>query len=118
MVNKKAISEEKSVKYLGVLIDSSLTWKAHTDNIAKKISRAIGIMYKARYFVNQKVLMDLYYALIYPHLLYSIQVWGSCFQLSANKLLILQKKIVRLITFNDNIVALNGTSCSFFSFIH
>ena len=100
-INKKAIAEEKYVKYLGVLIDSSLSWKYHIDNLTKKISRAIGVMYKIRYFVNSKILMNLYYSLIYPHLLYAIQVWGSAFDSNINKVTILQKKAIRMMTFND-----------------
>ena len=57
-INKKAITKEKYVKYLGVLIDSSLSWKTHIDNLVKKISRAIGIMYKIRYYVNHTILKN------------------------------------------------------------
>jgi hypothetical protein len=32
------------IKYLGVIIDISLTWKYHIDNIASKISKSIGII--------------------------------------------------------------------------
>ena len=34
-INKKAIKETESIKYLGVLIDSTLSWK-HILNISKK----------------------------------------------------------------------------------
>ena len=92
-INKKAITEEKYVKYLGVLIDSSLSWKTHIDNLVKKISRTIGIMYKIGYYVNHTILKNLYYSLIYPYLLYAIQVWGSAFAGHTHKIIILQKKI-------------------------
>ena len=32
------------VKYLGVLLDSQLSWKYHIDNVALKISRIIGVI--------------------------------------------------------------------------
>ena len=35
-INNKAIAEEKYVKYLGMLVDSALSWKFHIDNLAKK----------------------------------------------------------------------------------
>ena len=35
-LHKNAISEKESVKYLGIMIDSSLTWKTHIDKISKK----------------------------------------------------------------------------------
>ena len=41
-INKKAIKEQCFIKYLGVLIDSELSWKHHVS----KISRSLGIMYK------------------------------------------------------------------------
>ena len=35
-LHKNAISEKESVKYLGIMIDSTLTWKTHIDKISKK----------------------------------------------------------------------------------
>ena len=111
-INKKAITEEKYVKYLCVLIDSSLSWKTHIDNLVKKISRAIGIMYKVRYYVNHTILKNLYYSLVYPYLLYAIQVWGSAFAEHTQKIIILQKKVVRLIAFQDKPPGYNGPLAS------
>ena len=45
-IQKTTISQKKNIKYLGVIIDSTLTWKQQIKNILCKISRAIGIMYK------------------------------------------------------------------------
>ena len=100
-INKKAINEKEYIKYLGVLIDSTLSWKYHIANISKKISRSIGIMYKLRPYLSQKVLKNVYYSLIYSHIIYAIEVWGSTFKTELNKILILQKRALRLITYND-----------------
>ena len=98
-INKKSIIEEKYVKYLGVLIDSSLTWKYHIENLTKKTSRAIGAMYKIRGLINTYLLKTLCYSLIYPHLIYAIQVWGNTFDCHLNKIIVLQK--IRMLTLND-----------------
>ena len=45
-INKKAIMEKEYIKYLGVLVDSSLSWKYQISSLTKKISRSIGVMYK------------------------------------------------------------------------
>ena len=51
------------IKYLGVLIASTLSWKNHILNISKKISRAIGIMYKP--FLPLKVMRNnVYYSVL------------------------------------------------------
>ena len=65
-------------------------------------------MYKLRYYLKQKMLVNIYYSLIYSHLNYAVQVWGSACKTELNKLLLLQKKAVRMITFNDQIPQVPG----------
>ena len=43
----------------------------------------------------------LYYSLVYPHLLYAIEVWGPAGITFLNRLVVLQKSIVRLLTYSD-----------------
>ena len=76
-IHKRAISEKNHIKYLGILIDSTLTWKAHIDNVSTKISKSIGLLYKIRHYVNLKIMRTLYHSLVYPYLTYAIEVWGS-----------------------------------------
>ena len=98
---KKAIKECLSIKYLGIIFDSTLTWKGHCDKISNSISRATGILYKIRPFVKKETLIMLYYSLVYPHLIYGIEVWGSSMITNITKIYLMQKKIVRMITRND-----------------
>ena len=49
----------------------------HIEKICKTSSRSIGVMYKIRPYVSLKIMGTLYYNLIYPHLIYAIEVWGS-----------------------------------------
>ena len=37
-IHKNAIIEKQSIKYLGILIDSTLSWKDHITNLSKKIT--------------------------------------------------------------------------------
>ena len=43
----------------------------------------------------------LYYSLVYPHLNYVTEVWGSADPVHLNRIFILQKRIVRMLTLND-----------------
>ena len=63
-------------------------------------SDTTGIMHKLREFMNTKMLKNIYYSLIYSHIVYGIQVWGSACDTELNKILILQKKAVRILTNN------------------
>ena len=47
-MNKKAIEQKDYVKYLGVLIDSQLTFKDHITSLSRKIARVTGLMYKIK----------------------------------------------------------------------
>ena len=75
-IDKREIAQEKFIKYLGLIIDSHLSWKYHILHISKKIKRCIGILSKIRYSVTDVVLVQLYYSLIYPFLTYSLITWG------------------------------------------
>ena len=57
-IHKKAISESEYIKYLGIMVDSTLSWNIHIDKISKTISRATGLLYKIRPFVNNKTLKN------------------------------------------------------------
>ena len=51
---------------------------------------------------------DIYYALIYSHLVYAIEVWGSSCDVHITKILTLQKRAVRLMTYKDQFPAIPG----------
>ena len=65
-IDGKTINEHKSVKYLGIFIDCHLNWKEHIQQLAKKISRGIRVLCKIRHYVNVKILVQLYHAIILP----------------------------------------------------
>ena len=108
LINNKAIDETDHVKYLGVLIDSKLTFKKHIEELRKKISRSIGVLYKLRPFVTTKILSNVYYAIVYPFLLYGITIWGNASKTYLTPIFILQKKFVRIATYKDGFPDIPG----------
>ena len=48
------------VKYLGLMIDSNISWKFHIESICHKISKSIGIIAKIRHYVLRHVLLSEY----------------------------------------------------------
>ena len=72
-LNARVIVEMKDfVKYLGIMIDSKLSWKHHIDFICHKISCSVGIIAKMRHYIPRHLLLNLYRALIAPWLNYGI----------------------------------------------
>ena len=98
ILNRKAIEQKSYVKYLGLLVDEHLSWEEHINGISKKISRSIGIITLLRNSMSKELLVNLYYSLIYSHLIYGIHVWGSACATKLEKIKVLQNKAVRVIS--------------------
>ena len=72
-INKLICIEHKDyVKYLGVLMDSNLSWKYHISNVASKISCNIGITARLRHFTPFVTLLNICRSLIFPCISYGL----------------------------------------------
>ena len=89
------------VKYLGVLLDSHLSRKYHIDNVVLKISRIIGIIARLRDLVPFTTLLIIYRSLILPYLSYGLAAWGQAAKSHLQKILVLQKRVLRLMYFSE-----------------
>ena len=100
-INGKQIFPSTSVNYLGVLIDSKLSWNAHLNLVCTKLRRANGALCKIRHYVPKNLLLSLYYALFHSHMSYSCQVWAQRQNNQTSRILTLQKRALRIISFSD-----------------
>ena len=100
-INNKEINRVNEVCFLGVILDENLSWKAHISHVAHKVSKSIGIIYRSSFYLFKSALRMLYYALVYPYLQYCITVWGSTYPTNLNRLVILQKRVIRIIDKQD-----------------
>ena len=96
-INNFKIKRSFTVKYLGVLVDENLKWDSHINFVCKKVSREIGVIGRARPYLSSKELLLLYNTLILPHLNYCAVVWGSTYRSKLYKIIVLQKRAVRII---------------------
>ena len=94
----KRLYPTESVKYLGVKIDANLTWQHHVNDLSIKLNRANALLFKIRKYVSPKILRSIYFAIFDSHLSYCCLVWAQNFS-SIKRILILQKKAVRIINF-------------------
>ena len=59
-------------------------------------------MYKPSPFLTLNAMKNVYYSLIYSHIIYAIEASGSACMTELDKLFILQKTAMRLMTYNDS----------------
>ena len=98
-----AVQQVEVTKFLGVLLDQHLSWKYHINHVVKKVSKTIGIISKARFFLYSKSLLSLCYTLVYPCLSYCTIAWCLSYPSKLNRILYLQKRIVRIICGAENL---------------
>src|ERR1043165_7700875 len=98
IIDNYLIPKVTTTKFLGVIIDQHLKWNQHIDEISKKVTKNIGIIRRISYLLPQTALKNLYFALIYPYLTYCNLIWTSTYPTHLNKLKILQKRAIRVIT--------------------
>ena len=91
------IDTVNKITFLGLIINNTLNWSAHIKYMCSKISKNIGIMKKVKNKQEKRLLLNLYYMLIYPYLTYCNTIWGRAPNVYLDKPYILQKTIVRII---------------------
>ena len=94
IINNSPTKKVAETLFLGVVIDEHVTWKPHIAHVA---SKAIGVLYKSSFFLIKSSLHFLYHSLVYPYFYYCILVWGSTYPSNLNRLITLQKRIVRIV---------------------
>ncbi len=82
-------------KYLGMFIDSNLKWDDHINNMIPKISAKIGILRSLRNIVQTDTLIQIYNAIVQPHLDYGDTVYDSASQTNGFRSLYKQKQHVQ-----------------------
>ena len=91
-----------SVKYLGVKIDITLSWQYHVNDLSIKLNRANALLFKMRKYVSLKILRSIYFAIFDSYLSNCCLVWAQN-RSAIQRILILQKKAVRITNFNQGI---------------
>ena len=93
------LEQVKEYKYLGLIIDSKLTWKSHVQYLRNKLSRNLGVLFKSRHYLNKKSLQLLFNSLFSSHISYGILCWGRCGKTTLDPLIRIVNKAIRCINF-------------------
>ena len=68
-------------KFLGLWLDSDLTWKIHIENLCLHLKRNMYLLRNPKNIFDKSTLKMIYHAHIQSHVLYGLVLWGN----SANK---------------------------------
>ena len=78
-INNINIKRESAMNFLGVILDESLTWRNHIHTVENKVSKNLGILNKAKPYLNINCLRILYFSFIHSYLTYCNVAWASTY---------------------------------------
>ena len=85
-----------------VKIDTNLRWRYHVNDLSIKLTRADALLFKMRKYVSLKILRSIYFAIFDSYLSYCCVVWAqNCSSIQV--IIILQKRLLELLIFNQEI---------------
>ena len=100
-INDKETKRVTSIKCLGVLTDEHLTWKEHITVIENKISKNLGLFYRAKRVLDNNALKKLYFSFFHSYINYGNIAWASTSKTKLKKIASKQNEAVRVVN-NDN----------------
>jgi len=96
-----ASPECRAYKLLGIHLDEHLNFNFHTNFLSNKLTRSLFCMRRAKHILSLAALRSLYFAFIHSHLNYCAIILSSSSQQNFNRIKLIQKKAIRVVTNSD-----------------
>ena len=93
-IKNTLIERVETFNFLGIILDTNLTWNSHIMKISNKISKSLGILNKLKRILPIDAKLKIYNSIILSHINYGILLWGF----KSSSLKTIQKKVIRTIT--------------------
>ena len=93
-LDNNRISNSLYTKFLGLIVDNTLSWKPHIDHLINKLSTACYVIRSVKPYMNRNAIM-IYHSLFHAVLTYGIIFWRN----SSHSIQVfrVQKKAIRII---------------------
>ena len=85
------------------MLDEHIAWNDHIHAIEKKLAKNIGLLYRARQFLDKESLKTIYFSYIHSYLNYANIVWASTYFAKLKTIHHQQKHAARII-FDEDIL--------------
>ena len=92
-INDYEITRSSSIKFLGILVDEHLSWIGHINTLENKLLKKLGLLYKAKPFLNAKAMKSLYFSFFH-----SYNIWCSTSMAKLKKIFSKQKQAMKTIS--------------------
>ena len=90
------ITNVNSTKFLGIIIDGSLSWKEHISDLTSKLNKACYAIRAVKPLLSVHVLRTIYFSYFHSIMSYGIIFWGN--SPVSSKIFKIQKRAIRIMT--------------------
>ena len=93
-----ALEQVTSIRFLGVIIEETLSWSKQINHVISKVSQVNGVLYKLRKSAPKNILKCVYNSLVQSHLSFGVTIWGcGGDQVKLSRLFVAQKRAIRTV---------------------
>jgi hypothetical protein len=93
--NANIIHNTRELKFVGLILQNTSSWKSHIDMLAAKLHKACFIARILRPFLSLNVLKTVYYAFFHSIMMYGLICWGA--STHSFNIFKLQKRMIRIL---------------------
>ena len=97
------IERTSAIKFLGVLLNANITWERHICSVEKKLAKNIGLLYRAKWLLDESSLITICFSYIHSYLNYANLAWGSTYRTKLKTIHYHQKHASRIIFDQDKL---------------
>ena len=102
--DNKMLLKTDFVKFLGITVDNTLSWKQHIDTVTPNLNEACYTVRRSKLYLSNDALKMVYCAFLHTVMSYGLMLWGN--STKSKCVFKLQKRAIRII-----MGAWNNDSC-------
>ena len=88
-IDGKIVEQVQVFKYLGVMLNETLTWSDHINMVCGKVTRSLNLLRRLSWFLPRSLLLLYLKSYILPFFDYCDIVWSNCTQEESRRLVTL-----------------------------
>ena len=100
-IGTNTLKFKEATKYLGLLLDTKLTWENRIQELNKKLVKYTGIFSKIRHYLPIPCRKTVYNAFIFSRLNYGSEIYLNATKKYINPLILTQNELLRILQFKN-----------------